>query len=81
MSISASILKVPEPTASPAARWTLIARVAAAGTLVLAAGLQLAANSIGAQRAARSTRSGGSPTTRTWQTWRACPPCSRCRSI
>lgn len=49
MSISASILKIPEPTASPAARWTLVARVAAAGTLVLAAGLQLAANSIGAQ--------------------------------
>jgi hypothetical protein len=42
MSISASILKSPEPTASPAARWTLAARLAAAGTLVLAAGLQLA---------------------------------------
>lgn len=49
MSILASILRIPEPTASPAARWTLVARLAAAGTLVLAAGLQLVANSIGAQ--------------------------------
>jgi hypothetical protein len=49
MSILASTLKIPEPTASPAARWTSAARLAAAGTLVLGAGLQLAANSIGAQ--------------------------------
>lgn len=42
----ASIFKVPEPAASPAARWTRAGRVAAAGTLVLGAGFELAANSI-----------------------------------
>lgn len=47
----ASIFKVPEPAASPAARWTLAGRVAAAGTLVLGAGFELAANSIGPQAA------------------------------
>jgi hypothetical protein len=40
------MLKIPEPTASPAARWTSAGRVAAAGMLVLGGGFELAANSI-----------------------------------
>jgi hypothetical protein len=40
--MSVSMLKVPEPTASPAARWTSTGRLAAAGALVLGPGLQLA---------------------------------------
>lgn len=46
MSILASILRLPEPTASPAARWTLVARLAAAATLVLAAAFPLASHLI-----------------------------------
>lgn len=42
----ASMLKVPEPAASPAAHWTLAGRLAAAATLVLGAGFGLAAKSI-----------------------------------
>ena len=41
-----SILDGPDPLASPAARWTRAARLAAAGTLILGAGFELAANSI-----------------------------------
>lgn len=43
MSAIASVLDVPEPAASPAAQFTRAGRLAAAGTLVLGAGFQLAA--------------------------------------
>lgn len=44
MSILASILKIPEPTASPATRWTSAGRIAAATTLVLGAAFPLASH-------------------------------------
>jgi hypothetical protein len=43
VSAIASVLEVPEPAASPAARFTPTGRLAAAGTLVLGAAFQLAA--------------------------------------
>lgn len=46
MSTVASMLKVPEPTASPAANWTSAGRIAAAATLVLAAAFPLASHLI-----------------------------------
>ena len=42
-----SILKTPEPASSPAVAWSSVGRLAAAGTLVLGAAFELAANSIG----------------------------------
>ena len=42
MSVVAKMFKVPEPAASPAARFTPVGRIAAAATLVLGAGFQLA---------------------------------------
>lgn len=45
------MFKVPEPAASPALRWTRPGRIAAAVTLVLGAGFELLANSIGPQAA------------------------------
>lgn len=44
-----------EPAASPAARWSRGGRVAAASALVLGAGFQLAANTIGPQTTAATT--------------------------
>ena len=41
-----SLLRVPEPAASPAARFSRAGRISAAATLMLGAGLQLAAFSI-----------------------------------
>ncbi|TML64751.1 MAG: hypothetical protein E6G22_03725 [Actinobacteria bacterium] len=43
MSAIASVLEVPEPAASPATQFTRVGRFAAAATLVLGAGFQLAA--------------------------------------
>jgi hypothetical protein len=40
----ASILKIPEPAASPAAQWTSAGRAAAVAMIVLGAGFELAAN-------------------------------------
>jgi hypothetical protein len=46
MSTAASLLKVPEPAANPAATWTSVGRIAAAATLVLGAGFMFAAHLI-----------------------------------
>ena len=46
MSTSLSLLRVPEPAASPAARFGRVGRIGAAATLVLGAGLQLVSFSI-----------------------------------
>lgn len=46
MSMIGSLLRVPEPSASPAARFSRAGRIGAAAALVLGAGLQLAAFSI-----------------------------------
>jgi hypothetical protein len=52
--MAASLLRIPEPATSPAAYWTTAGRLAAA-TLVLGAGFELAANSIGPQESPSTT--------------------------
>lgn len=53
--MAGSILRTPEPTASPAVSWSSAGRLVAAGTLVLGAAFELAANSIGTQELGSTT--------------------------
>src|SRR5215213_2927474 len=55
MSLVSSMLKVPEPAASPAARWPSAGRIAAAVTLILAAAFPLASHLMPPPIADRST--------------------------
>lgn len=49
------MFRVPDAATSPAAHWTSVGRLAAVGTLVLGAGFELAANSIGPQETGSTT--------------------------
>jgi hypothetical protein len=64
MSMASSMLKVPNPEASPAANWTSAGRIAAAVTLVLAAAFPLASHLMGPIN----------PTTIAWLHWVADHP-------